>query len=1213
MSVGGRKMVIKNNNITIESTPSGKIIPSWLEHALMADLETDFLVIYPNEASRRDFLSRVSKTNSSIDSSKHLTMKRLTRLLLTDFRQPNVLDDDSTLLSIVHNECCQKAEKGHFPFLHKKGKKWSLSKTERLISLHREISKLPRIPSWETDPGVKEFRKVLKLVEKKSSGIHPDLMRTHLFKVISNPSLSESPFSLKGLDGIIILDHPPEFDEIDRSIFCHLSQKIPIHQLCNPGKYRLGYGGAYLEDVSWCTQDTVPDWVPKHDVIDAEHNAKWQSSISIENTTTYHHVVVERAEHIIDATFNLLHDINVNANSTVMIVDAGLKEREYQWRGRLRKKGFYFPEKEMSLSEVPIIQELTFHLSLAKGLEAWSFERLRRLVNSNHLSITLDNYELEHPTNPEIIPRPHLDILEKISRSFHVLGGPGAANRWLTTLAFTTPSTGYADEEISVKQEETSWWLANIIRLWAPLSEGREIPDEIVGCHTDEKLPLVEIPKDGFQLLEVLIQNIDWEDLMLDDRQFNRCLGALEILKSKCSEIEEISPSTNLDFLEKIKMITSNESGHTSRIECSNVVICEPRESYGLSADIILLVGMDSDSWSMKPRTIPWLDQSTKVKLGLNNSDIRIRSSRHELRHLLNCGNKVVIIDTSLDEAATPSPPLAEWFEEISDNRSVFTEIPDFVNGHSFNQTNPNRAWDLLEQNNIKTLSLRVFSIENSKGSQFGTKSGHRGRDIRQRSGLALSAGKIPERHPNSKSSLAMAMEFSFNNQRYNSQPGINGITVGQSLNWNQREKMISYEKINLRPSLSSANKFTRDNHEWPHLGVKVNGLITSPAIDPRPLPNPTNINQTLLSVIGQSKIGISPKTWSPYRLQSWLKCPRQAWLNDYLKINPTEVPAEDIDNRTRGVLMHDIEAKILSKNGVITFAKPLEFSKPISVSEYGELELLWNVVLEHLKIDSPWLSRKNAVSVHRCREVIGVTPDKWVEYLDGESEIEPSGKIKKYLEASLELTGSAPIACEWKISNNSNGPITIVGKDDSGIEKQFKISGRIDRVDHLYPSSLDENQRLIIIRDMKTVVGPKKGERGNRHRRAIFDELQLAIYAKAWESTFPNDRVVGVGITEVGEDTEYYVEIDPDFKDLVEDINIGTVTTYTSNTYRNLREEKPINSNGFRAWIDERIRTAMRVIQGAETGQINPTISRDCNFCKVRRLCPTSVLGGEN
>jgi hypothetical protein len=119
-------------------------------------------------------------------------------------------------------------------------------------------------------------------------------------------------------------------------------------------------------------------------------------------------------------------------------------------------------------------------------------------------------------------------------------------------------------------------------------------------------------------------------------------------------------------------------------------------------------------------------------------------------------------------------------------------------------------------------------------------------------------------------------------------------------------------------------------------------------------------------------------------------------------------------------------------------------------------------------------------------------------------------------------------------------------------------------------------------------------------------------LYAKAWESAFPDDRVIGVGITEVGETTEYYVEIDPDFAELVEELSIGNITDYTSKTYRDLDEEKARESNGFRAWLDERIRTALRVTDGAKSGHVNPTVSDDCKYCNVRRLCPSAKLGGK-
>ena len=82
-------------------------------------------------------------------------------------------------------------------------------------------------------------------------------------------------------------------------------------------------------------------------------------------------------------------------------------------------------------------------------------------------------------------------------------------------------------------------------------------------------------------------------------------------------------------------------------------------------------------------------------------------------------------------------------------------------------------------------------------------------------------------------------------------------------------------------------------------------------------------------------------------------------------------------------------------------------------------------------------------------------------------------------------------------IASQSNSQVTISGTADDGKIGEFPLAGRVDRVDELHLPGNDNTQRLIIIRDMKTVNGPKVKLRGERHRRAIFDELQLALMPK--------------------------------------------------------------------------------------------------------------------
>ena len=110
----GLVMANYSDNITIESTPSGALMPSWLQEAVCQGEYRNLLVLYPSESSRQTKLTELSRINSSIDSSRHLTIKRLIRALLTDFRQPNAIEDDSILLFETHQECVTRAAKGKF-------------------------------------------------------------------------------------------------------------------------------------------------------------------------------------------------------------------------------------------------------------------------------------------------------------------------------------------------------------------------------------------------------------------------------------------------------------------------------------------------------------------------------------------------------------------------------------------------------------------------------------------------------------------------------------------------------------------------------------------------------------------------------------------------------------------------------------------------------------------------------------------------------------------------------------------------------------------------------------------------------------------------------------------------------------------------------------------------------------------------------------------
>ena len=137
-----------------------------------------------------------------------------------------------------------------------------------------------------------------------------------------------------------------------------------------------------------------------------------------------------------------------------------------------------------------------------------------------------------------------------------------------------------------------------------------------------------------------------------------------------------------------------------------------------------------------------------------------------------------------------------------------------------------------------------------------------------------------------------------------------------------------------------------------------------------------------------------------------------------------------------------------------------------------------------------------------------------------------------------------------------------------------------------------------------------KLGQTGARHTSGLFKEIQLAMYARAWEIAHPGDRVVGVGISEVGDDTEHFVEMDPSFHSLTSHLNLGTTTTFSGNHFRIPNEDSSPQSNSFRAWMSSRItlhfeRDASALGWNHPTpGSIVPIVPCKC--------CPSASIGGE-
>ena len=134
-----------HSSCTIEPHPAEKHFPAWLEASLIEGHANQLLVLYPNEASRKQALNVLSGHGLSVDTTHHLTLSRLVDLLHLELKQPRKLVDGPGQISVVNEHTKRAAERGDLPLLYtptKESRVWLPYNTERLLSLHAGLMDL---------------------------------------------------------------------------------------------------------------------------------------------------------------------------------------------------------------------------------------------------------------------------------------------------------------------------------------------------------------------------------------------------------------------------------------------------------------------------------------------------------------------------------------------------------------------------------------------------------------------------------------------------------------------------------------------------------------------------------------------------------------------------------------------------------------------------------------------------------------------------------------------------------------------------------------------------------------------------------------------------------------------------------------------------------------------------------------------------------------
>jgi hypothetical protein len=1103
---------------------------------------------------------------------------------VADFRLPRILSKRGSLDLIIHEECRIEAKKLGFPLINPlPSMTWGRGKTQSLSDLFTTLSKENSISKWK-GPGAGTFSELIRRVEKKLGGTHPEMAVLRAIEELRNGT---QPFSFLDVDGIIMLNQQPSFSKSHSDLLLKISHILPIHQLVYSGNFRLGHHGKMLLD-EYPIKDSrkLPIWIPPHEI---------ESKPPVNTVSRF---LIQREAHSIDASIDIARSrLNNSPDDIVLIVDPSLEENRYRWNRSLRDIGINLGQTEIPSTTHPLGNWIKILASMPHGPDAFSFESLKSISNQSVVKV-FDNPN-PHPNDSSINPVVDLEVLSRIARDDHILGGPGTLLKWLQSL-----SREYSEESEPNRRESTQWWLLCLANSLTPLlseADKKALREsEIrIGCHSGVELPLSNTQSSGDEWLFHILRTIETESLMELNQGNSPSIASVQqtileshrTLREMQSVMSHTPPSLGIDWAdEMISILNSTRIAARGVNSKQRILLHTPSDSMGCNADLTILTHLSSNSWPLKVKRVPFLGEQERHTMDVLRPDGPIRDARHHFMNLIYSASETIILDPESDDSSPPAAPLREY------------------------TSNPNH-------------DLTTIYLEKQRISPISPK------DFRQKDGKRIIKGDVPYRVPINPDSISISFDALMHQELLRRQPFRASPDDGY-LPEALIPYLVSIEKEDLlKLKVPKSIDPPRNNETWPVVGGLF-GRSRTPSIDPRPLKTrPIGLIE-FDSRNGHGKgAEQSVSIWSPTRLQDWIRCPRMGWLSREIGANKDDVITEDLDNRTQGILLHNVHYDVISKvlGLEIGKEKQIDTNSPMSIieSEIDESELM-EIALTSLDSRAPWLERTDAVSNQRLRSFTGLSRNEWNSWLANPKPVPISGRVGAIVRSERGIGDSAPICLEWSIGENVQGgaEISLPNWIDRGNEiLPFRAHGFIDRVD-LLPFDKDSEKwqdsegndsvapiringtdwkprRLVAIRDLKSSDTKKPID---RHKTALLEEIQLAIYARSWELSHPGDLVVAAGISVIGHNTEHFLEKSTLFANKSRK-KIGEITQFSSEMHRFPNEGINPKSDPFRAWLSQRLLTASKAAEMASSGSVNPTPSESsCKFCKVSNACHARI-----
>lgn len=1223
--------------LSIEHSSLGTCLPEWLSSHLREVGGTGgrLIMLHPSSASRKqailDLSSGQDHSGFTLNPESHQTINNLVDLLVADFRISRPFSDDGVLLLLEQEFVSAHAKAMGFPLLHADiTREWPLARTRRLASLHSSLQQAGVLGEWDEDPGAIEFDNVLREIETRHDRPHPRLVKRHLIELLNE--MGGTPFTFNNIDGIIMLDHDPTMTELDIEFLKAVSLHVPIHQLIGPGSYRLGHHGALIEDIHPCKKGPeLPSWVPDHEPQSEDMR-----------TTAIHRILLEEGSDEISTVLSLL-DAREDASKErlfekILIVDGDVNRNPSLWHEVLSEAGWSVQSKPSPISELSAIHSLRTMLGIGLGDESWSPERLLSHVNSS-FPLSEQWFDVPpHPENSDWRPRPHPELMVEVAHGIHIRGGPYALGQWCRALAeprFEHPWISV--EERRRAREETQWWILCTAHRLSPWLD--EIQQDVlakvpsIGCSSSSALPLPEKIGDMYEWFDGFVEMVDWVELTnVSPSSIGALRNLIEAVQRLESSLDSAEPLVGRKALEALDCLIDGIDQASLRVEDALLRVLTPSQALGCDADLVILTGTSSTAWPVSSPSVPWMELSDRLALGVERPDSPMRSARHLIRHVLHAAKEVVVMDTSITESNPSGTHWAEVLDEAGQEiRTSWLEPPSYL----LHDDGVLAGWKALQVEEIGCgIAPELLSIELLDDGGFSMRlKGPRFRDERQAAGLsAIMGGQAEQVTPGAALTRWESQVIEERNSRKPSRPS------GDYLNQDEIASLVSSHDLDLLKTWTLPEDVPppRFNEIWPIIGRPHPKKKRTPSVDIRPIRLPSSGVEVLDQRFGFSELDPIEMRWSASRLHDWLDCPRKGWLKHQLRASEPETFEEDMDGRLRGILVHEVLALTLAEVMGFEIGAINDHEKCPNLAASGRaLEEVMSIALRHALNVAPWLARGDAVASHRRRSMLGLSLEELIEWEDDDDDapVIIGGRLGAMLRREMGLTGIGIVCMEWDMVSIDGGRATIEipPAPEAGDENwRFSASGRIDRIEilpqkqgwvrkegkeEIMPLDLDigdhdPSLRHVVIREVKSIEGPEKPDIGKRHKTAILNEVQLALYARSWELSHPGDRVVAVGVSEVGEWTNHLLELDESVLTGIDDdvADIGTDLGRLLHRRRGESHSDP-QSVPFRAWLRHRLEISGRVVEAASRGQVNPTPSaKMCSYCPVKMSCGLDI-----